>query len=167
MIHFGLNLTRRADTEADRSARRRAAATFDLFGGPAGQKGAGLDFSTKAAPAAPSSNMGGSVLDLYGSTAFKADIVQRAERDARLDRLPAAVQKLATEQGVTDLNLLEVVAAVHRKSTVMGGQKAQLFASDLGRSLNITGAKAEALMTEAAQKGFITSFPGSYWKPRT
>lgn len=167
MIPTGFPHLTRRETEADRSARRRAAAAFDLFGGPAGQNGHGINFNAETAPAAPSSNMGGSVLDLYGSTSFKADLVRRDERDARMDRLPAVVQKLATEQGVTSIELLEIVGAIHRKSAVMGGQKVQLFASDLGRALNIPANKAEALLTEATQKGFVTSFPGSYWVPRT
>lgn len=164
MIHLGPDLTRR-ETEADRTARRRADAVTKMFGGTAGQSGQRLDYSKPGAPAMPTSGTG-SLADLY-QPAFRAEIAQRDERAARLDKLPQAVQRLSTEHGVTSIELLEVVAAVHRKSAVMGGQKAQLFASDLGRALGIPSAKADALLTEATQKGFIASFPGSYWAPHT
>lgn len=120
MIHLGPNLTRR-ETEADRTARRRADAVTKMFGGAAGQSGQRLDFSKPSAPAMPTSGTG-SLADLY-QPAFRAEIAQRDERDARMDRLPAAVQKLATEQGVTSIELLETVAAVHRKSAVWAARR--------------------------------------------
>lgn len=155
-----------SDTPRDRASRRRTAATIDLFGGPASTHGRRLDFNAPAATAARSSGMGVSFADAYAPS-WKAEMAQRDEHAARIDKLPQAVQRLSTEQGVTDLSLLETVAAVHRKSAAMGGQKVQLFASDLGRALGIPSANAEALLTEATKKGFIASFPGSYWSSRT
>jgi hypothetical protein len=155
------NLTRR-DTPRDSEARQRAAAAVNLFGGPAGPNGLSLNFNAKGAPA-PSSNMNGSSLDLYGSTSFKADIIKRDERDARMDRLPAAVQELATEQGVTDLLMLEAVAIISRACNAMGGQ-AQCFSSDIGRAIGISTQQADEILREAAQRGFVEPRANAYWR---
>lgn len=161
MIPVGFqNLTRR-DTEADRSARRRAAAAFDLFGGPASQNGAGINFSKPSAPAMPTSGTG-SLADLY-QPAFRAEVAQRDERAARLDKLPQAVQRLSTEQGVTDLPMLEAVAIVSRACKTMGGQ-AQVFSSDVGRAIGVSTQRADEILREAAQRGFIEPRANSYWR---
>lgn len=160
MIHLGPNLRRR-ETEADRAARRRAAAAFDLFGGPVGQSGQRLDFSKPSAPAMPTSGTG-SLADLY-QPAFRAEMAERDERDARMDRLPAAVQKLATEHGVTDLPMLEAVAIISRACKTMGGQ-AQCFSSDIGRALGVSSQRADEILREAAQRGFIEPRANSYWR---
>lgn len=160
MIHLGPSLTRR-ETEADRSARRRAAAAFDLFGGPASQNGAGINFSKPSAPAMPTSGTG-SLADLC-QPAFRAEIVQRDERYARMDRLPAAVQKLATE-GVTDLHTLEAIAVISRACATMGGNPAQCWASDIGKAIGVTTQRAEEILREAAQRGFIEPRAGNYWR---
>lgn len=161
MIHLGPNLIRR-ETEADRSARRRAAAAFDLFGGPASQNGAGINFSKPSAPAMPTTGTG-SLADLY-QPAFRSEIALRDERAARMDRLPAAVQKLATEQGVTDLPMLEAVAVISRACTTMGGNPAQCFASDIGKAIGVTTQRAEEILREAAQRGFVEPRAGNYWR---
>lgn len=160
MIHLGPNIHRR-ETEEDRTARRRAAATATTFGNR-NQSGPRIDFNAKGAPAA-SSGMGVSFADAYGSTAFKADIVRRDERDAVVDRLPAVVAKLVQTHGVTDIQLLQVVGAVHRKSTVMGHQAVQVFPDEIGREIGATRERAEALMEEAVRRGFVASLPRSYW----
>ncbi|WP_353182458.1 hypothetical protein [Bosea sp. (in: a-proteobacteria)] len=153
-----------SDTPRDRASRRCAAATIDLFGGPASTHGQRLDFNAKAAPAAvPSSGMGGSSLDLYGAAVFRAEIAQRDERAARLDKLPAAVQRLATEQGVTDLPMLEAVAIISRACKTMGGQ-AQVFSSDVGRTIGVSTQKTDEILREAAQRGFIEPRANSYWR---
>lgn len=159
MIHLGPNLNR-IDTDADRTARRRSAAVSGNFS----RTPSGLDFNQRA-PAAPSSGMG-SLLDLYGSTAFKADIVQRDERNARLDRLPASVQRLATEQGVTDLPMLEAIAIISRACKTMGGNPAQVFSSDVGRVIGVTTQRADEILREAARRGFIEARTNSYWRSR-
>lgn len=151
----------RRDTDADRIARRRSAAVSGNFS----RTSTGLDFN-KRAPAAPSSGMNGSFLDLYGSTAFKAEISQRDERSARLDRLPASVQRLATEQGVTDLPMLEAVAIIARASATMGGNPAQVFSSDVGRAIGVTTQRADEILREAARRGFIEARTNSYWRSR-
>lgn len=148
-----------SDTQRDREARRRSAAVSSSFTAAP----SGLDFN-KRAPAAPSSGMNGSFLDLYGSTAFKADIVKREERDARVDRLPAGVQRRAAEQGVTDLTMLEATACVVRACKAMGGNPAQVFSSDVGRALGITTAQAEEALREASRRGFIEPRLNSYWR---
>jgi len=148
----------RRDTDADRTARRRSAAVSSSFTAAP----SGLDFNQRG-PAAPSSGMG-SFLDCYGSTRFKEDIVKREERDARLDRLPAGVQRRAAEQGVTDLTMLEATACVVRACKTMGGNPAQVFSSDVGRALGITTAQAEEALREASRRGFIEPRPNSYWR---
>lgn len=149
-----------SDTPRDRASRRRAAATIDLFGGPASTHGQRLDFNGKAAPAAPSSGMGVSFADAYAPS-WKA--AQRDERAARLDKLPPAVQRLATEQGVTDLPMLEVVAIISRACKTMGGL-AQVFSSDVGRSIGVTTQRADEILREATQRGFIEPRANSYWR---
>jgi len=162
MIPTGfLNLTRH-DTETDRSARRRAAATTALFGGAASQSGQKLDFSKSGAPAMPTSGTG-SLADLY-QPAFRAEITQRAERAARLDMLPPAVQRLATEQGVTDLPMLEAVTVISRACKAMGGNPAQCWASDIGRIIGVSTQRADEILREAAQRGFIEPRANSYWR---
>ncbi len=124
----------------------------------------GLDFN-KRAPAAPSSGMNGSFLDLYGSTAFKADIVKRDERAAQMDRLPAPVQRLAQTQGITDIDLLTAISIIHRNCQTMGGE-AVVYCSDIGRAMGITTAHAESLAAEGVRKGFIEARTGSRWRSR-
>jgi hypothetical protein len=153
------------DTPRDREARRRSAATVNLFGGPVSTHGLGLDFNAKGAPAAPSSGMGGSVMDLYGSTVVSADIVKREELAARMDRLPAVVAKLATEQGVTDLPMLEAVAVIHRNCKTMNGP-AQVFASDIGKAIGVSTQRAEELTRKAAQLRFIEERANHYWRTK-
>ena len=161
MIHLGPNLPRR-ETEADRSARRRAAAAFELFGGPAGHNGSGINFNAKSAPAMPTSGTG-SLADLY-QPAFRSEIALRDERAARMDRLPAAVQKLATEQGETDLPTLEALALIQRASKTMGGNPAQCFSSDIGKAIGVTTQRAEEILGSLAERGFIEPRAGSYWR---
>lgn len=154
------NLTRR-DTSRDREARRRAAAAVNLFGGPAGQNGVGLNFNAMGAPA-PSSDMGVSFADAYAPP-WKAEQAEKDARAARLDKLPVAVAKLATEQGVTDIQLLEIVAIVERGNKIMNGP-VQAHRGDIARAIGVTADKAEALMTEAARRGFIEPRANSYWR---
>ncbi len=161
MIHLGPNLTRR-ETEADRTARRRADAVTKMFGGAAGQSGQRLDFSKPSAPAMPTSGTG-SLADLY-QPAFRAEVAQREERTARLDKLPQAVQRLATEQGVTDLHMLEAVAIIFRASKALGGNPAQCWASDIGRTIGVTTQRADEILREAVQRGFIELRANSYWR---
>ncbi|BCB17931.1 hypothetical protein [Bosea sp. ANAM02] len=162
MIPTGfLNLTPH-DTGTDRSARRRAAATTALFGGAASQSGQKFDFSKSGAPAMPTSGTG-SLADLY-QPAFRSEIALRDKRAARMDRLPAAVRKLASDQGVTDLPVLEVVAVICRACTTMGGNPAQCFASDIGKAIGVTTQRAEEILREAAQRGFIEPRAGNYWR---
>lgn len=151
-----------SDTPHDRASRRRAAATIDLFGGPASTHGQRLDFNTKAAPAAPSSGMGVSFADAYAPS-WKAETAQRDERAARLDKLPLGVQRLATEQGVTCLPTLETVAIISRACKTMGGQ-AQCFSSDIGRAIGVSTQRADEILREAIQRGFIEPRANSYWR---
>ncbi len=162
MIHLGPNLIRR-ETEADRSARCRADAVTKMFGGAAGQSGQRLDFSKSCAPAMPT-NGTGSLADLY-QPAFRAEIAQRDERAARMDRLPVAVQKLATE-GETDLPTLEAVAIIHRMSKTMGGNPVQVFSADVGRAISVTTQRAEEILRSAAQRGWIEARPNHYFRDR-
>lgn len=150
------------DTPRDHEARQRAAATATTFGNR-NQCGPRIDFSAKSGPAAPSSGMNGSILDLYGSTAFKADIARRDERSARPDALPQAVQRLSTEQGVTDLDLLQTVAIIHRNCKTMNGP-AQVFPDQIGKAIGVTTQRAEELTRDAAQRGFIEARPNCYWR---
>lgn len=161
MIPTGFHNLARRDTEADCSARRRADAVTKMFGGAAGQSGQRLDFSKPSAPAMLTTGTG-SLADLY-QPAFRAEIAQRDERAARLDKLPPAVQRLATEQGVTHLPMLEAVAIISRACKAMGGQ-AQCFVSDIGRSIGVTTQRVDEILREAAQRGFIEPRANSYWR---
>lgn len=158
MIHLGPSINR-VDNDADRTARRRSASVASNFA----RTPTGLDFNQRA-PAAPSSGMG-SWLDLYGSTAFKAEISQRDERAAQMDRLPAPVQRLARSEGITDLDLLTAISIVHRNCQTMGGE-AVVHCSDIGRAMGITTAHAESLTAEGVRRGFIEARTGSRWRSR-
>lgn len=159
MIHLGPSINR-VDNDADRTARRRSAAVSGNFS----RTPTGLDFNQRA-PAAPSSGMNGSALDLYGSTAFKAEISQRDERAAQMDRLPAPVQRLARSEGITDLGLLTAISIVHRNCQIMGGE-AVVHCSDIARAMGITTAHAESLTAEGVRRGFIEARTGSRWRSR-
>ncbi|WID98149.1 hypothetical protein QO058_07875 [Bosea vestrisii] len=150
-----------SDTQHTRDERRRAAAAATAFGNR-NHSGPLMDFSAKTAPAAPSSGMGVSFADAYAPS-WKAEQAEKDARAARLDALPQVVQKLATEAGVTDLPMLEAVAIIHRASKAMNGP-AQVFESDIGRSLGITTQRAEELTRKAAQLGFIEPLANSYWR---
>ncbi|RDJ21992.1 hypothetical protein DWF00_27110 [Bosea caraganae] len=163
MIHLGPNLTRR-DTDETRASRRRAAAVATTFG-DRNQKGPALDFNAKASPAAPSSGMGVSFADAYAPS-WKAEMAERDERAARLDKLPPAVQRLATEQGMTELPMLEVIAIISRACKTMGGNPAQCWASDIGRAIGVSTQKTEEILREAAQRGFIEPRANSYWRSK-
>ena len=153
------------DTHDHREERHRAAGAAEAFGSR-NARGPMIDFSKSGPAAAPSSGMGGSALDIYAPP-FRAEMVQRDERAAKMDRLPVKVQRLAQEQGITDLDLLTVIGAVVAKNAVMGADaKVQLFASDLGRAISITSQKADALLAEAAQRGFIERFTGERVRAR-
>jgi hypothetical protein len=108
-------------------------------------------------------------MDLYqGMTRSDAE-VRRAEREERMGRLPIRVQRLATDQGVTDLELLQVVGAVVAKSDTWGGNRVQLFASDIARSLGVSTQRADALLDEAVRRGFVEAYSrsigGGYFRP--
>jgi len=153
------------DTADHREERRRAAGAAEAFGSR-NARAPMVDFSKSGPAAAPSSGMGGSLWDAY-TPSFRAEMVQRDERAAKMDRLPAKVQRLASELGITDVELLTVIGAVVAKNAVMGADaKVQLFASDLGRAIGVTSQKAEALLADAAQRGFIERFGGDYVRAR-
>lgn len=153
------------DTDQHREERRRGANAAQAFGSRH-TRGPLIDFGTSGPAAAPSSGMGGSIMDAYAPS-FRAEMLERDERAAKMDRLPVKVQRLAQEQGITDLDLLTVVGAVVAKSAVMGAEaKVQLFGSDLGRAMGVTSDQAEALLNEAARRGFIERFGDNYVRAR-
>jgi hypothetical protein len=145
--------------------RRRAASAAEAFGSR-NARGPMIDFGASGPAAAPSSGMGGSIMDAYAPS-FRAEMLKRDERAAKVDRLPVKVQRLAQEQGITDLDLLTVVGAVVAKNSVMGAEaKVQIFGSDLGRAMGVTSDQADALLNEAARRGFIERFGDNYVRAR-
>jgi len=154
---------------ADREAARKSEAAKSFLGGPASTHGRVVNFNAGGSAPAKTSGLG-STLDLYEGVSRSEEEVRRAEIEERMGRLPVRVQRLATDQGVTDLNLLQVVGAVVAKSDTWGGQKVQLFASDIGRALGVSTQKADALLDEAVRRGFIEacsrSIGGGYFRPR-
>lgn len=153
------------DSQCDQEARRRAAEAAHEVG-TRNSRGPLIDFAKPGLPASKSSGMGGSALDLYAPS-LRADMVMRDHRAAKMDRLPVKVQRLAQEQGITDLDFLTVIGAVVAKNAVMGADaKVQLFASDLGRAIGITSQKADALLDDAARRGWIERFAGNYVRAR-
>lgn len=150
---------RSADNQSSHEQRRRFAEVVDVM---AATNMSFREKSASPAAVAPPSGMS-STMDFYGSASFKADIVKREEIAQRVDRLPAPVQKLATEQGVTDLPTLEVVAAVYRACKTMGGQ-AQCFSSDLGRAAGVTTQRAEEILRDAVKRGWVEERSNSYWR---
>lgn len=152
-----------ADTDPVHAARRRAAGAAQAFGGRNAQ-GSRIDFAECSGTATPSSGMG-SLMDAY-TPAFKAEMANREARAARLDKLPVAVARLATAHGVTSLPMLEAVAVIARACTVMGDNPAQVFPSDIARTIGLTTQGTEELLREAVSKGFIEERGGSYWRCR-
>lgn len=149
-----------SDTTRDRETRQRAAEATQLFGGPASSHGERLDFSAKAAPAALSSGAGTSFVQ---EPAWKAEMADRDARAARLDKLPAAVQRLASAEGITSVELLETIAIIHRAAKIMSGE-AQVHPADVGRSIGVPTVKAEALLAEAVAKGWVEARSGARWR---
>lgn len=152
------------DSAHDRQARQRAADVFHEVG-TRNSRGPLIDFGMPSAPAAKPSGMS-SIMDL-DTPSYRAEMAVRDERAAKMDRLPAKVQRLSQELGITDLGLLQTIGAVVAKNAVMGADaKVQLFASDLGRAVGITSQRADALLDDAARRGFIERFAGNYVRSR-
>jgi hypothetical protein len=99
--------------------------------------------------------------DGFGSTMALYDngtVSELSRRDAEHDRfakLPKPIQRMAQEKGVTDLTLLEIAGAIHAKSEVYGGNRVQVFASDLAKATGTTTQRAEQLIDEAVRRGLI------------
>jgi hypothetical protein len=158
-------------TEAEQTQRRRSEVAAQAAPSRRSDpRGHFLDFNDTAAPApAQARNTTGGVMDCYGGVTRSDAEVRRAEREERMSRLPIRVQRLATDQGVTDLDLLHVVGAVVAKSDNYGGARVQLFASDIARSLGVSTQRADALLDEAIQRGFVEAYSrsigGGYFRP--
>jgi hypothetical protein len=158
-------------TEAERTQRRRSEVAAQAAPSRRSDpRGHFLNFNDTATSApAKARNTTGGVMDCYGGVTRSDAEVRRAEREERMSRLPIRVQRLATDQGVTDLDLLHVVGAVVAKSDTWGGNRVQLFSSDLGRTLGISTQKADALLDEAVRRGFIEAYSrsigGGYFRP--
>lgn len=143
-----------ATRPADREAVRRAEQAKGLFGGPASEKGLGLNFNAPDKAPARTTPGGTTTMSFY-DTVSRSETAQQAEAHDRLARLPKAIQQAAQAQGLTDLPLLEIAGAIHRKSEVYGGERVQVFASDLAKATGTTTQRAEQLIDEAVRRGLI------------
>jgi hypothetical protein len=154
----------------DREAIRRAELAKGLFGGPASSHGRVVNFNAGGPAPVKARNTTGGVMDLYQGITRSDDEVRRSEIEERMGRLPVRVQRLATDQGITDIELLQVIGAVVANSNRYGGERVQLFSSDLARALGVSTQKADALLDEAVRRGFIEacsrSIGGGYFRPR-
>lgn len=139
---------------ADREAVRRAEQAKGLFGGPASERGLGLNF--RAPDKAPArTTPGGTTTMSFYNTVSRSETAQQAEAHDRMARLPKSIQQAAQAQGIADLALLEIAGAIHRKSEVYGGERVQVFASDLAKAIGTTTQRAEQLIDEAVRRGLI------------
>jgi hypothetical protein len=141
------------DTSSDREKRQRAEQVRGLFGGPASTNGLGLNFSRNGAPARTSS-AGTDLID-FGTMRRSEEEVRREEIARRMDRLPRKVQNLTQSHGINDIELLEVVAAVTRRSDQLSGERVQVFFSDTARALGISAQRAEFLLDQAVSKKLL------------
>lgn len=146
---------------APRTARHRTVTPDDAF--QARNARPILDFAAKPA-AAPSSAMGGSVMDLY-APAFRAEMDQRDNAAARLDKLEGPVQRLAQTHGLA-IEALEVINIVHRNAKIMGGNPVQAFKADLARATGQPVSQVEAALREAVSKGLLEERNNSYWRSK-
>jgi hypothetical protein len=142
------------DTERAQVARRHAKEAKGLFGGPASQSGLGLNFRAPDKAPARTTPGGTTTMSFYDSVS-RSETAKQGETHDRLAKLPKAIQNVAQAQGVTDLALLEIAGAIHRKSEVYGGERVQVFASDMAKATGLTTQRAEQLIDEAVRRGLI------------